>query len=126
MQPGDAVAPSEAIIIAGNPVGYENTIPSSATFVTVSGYTTNANDWIVTPTGVRRGHRVHGWSVQAHEIRTPATSNTPINGVDSDGSQEAAIPATSLWTLTYVSSTVGWILEVTSELGATVTAVVPD
>jgi len=126
MGPGDAVSPSEATIVANNDSGYASVVPNSATFVTVSAFTTDANDWIVLPSGVKPGHRIHGWSVPAHEMRTVASSDIKINNVDSDATQEAAIPATSLWTLTYISDTVGWILEVTSELGATVTAVVPD
>jgi hypothetical protein len=69
---------------------------------------------------------VRGWSTPAHELRTAAGSNVEINSEDSDGTKEAAIPATTLWKATYINATIGWILELTSELGATVTAVVPD
>ena len=59
------------------------------------------------------------------EVRTPSGSNVKINNVDSDGTNEAAIPATSLCTFTCVSST-EWILEAVDELGAVITAIVPD
>ena len=49
-----------------------------------------------------------------------------INGVDSDSSQEAAIPATTLWQVEYVSSTIGWILFARDELGAVISEIVPD
>ena len=115
-----------ASIVGAADSGRASRVPISASFVTVTANTNDTNDWIVLPTGVQPGHTIKGWSVPAHEMRTEASSGVLINNVDSDGTQEAAIPATSLWTVTYVNATVGWILEVTSELGATVTAVVPD
>lgn len=59
------------------------------------------------------------------EVRTPASSNVKINDVDSDGTNEAAIPATTLCRFTCTSSTT-WLLEAIDELGAVITAIVPD
>ena len=59
------------------------------------------------------------------EVRTVAASNVKINDVDADGTNEAALPATTLATFTAVSST-EWILEAVTELGAVITAIVPD
>lgn len=126
-RPGDAVEGSgTATIVAAADSSYKSRVPISASFVQVTAVTNDANDWIVLPTGVGVGHRVRGWSVVAHEIRTQASSNIKINDVDSDGSQEAAIPATTLWEATYVSVAQGWVLVAWSELAAAVTAIVPD
>ena len=59
------------------------------------------------------------------EVRTPASSNNTINNVDSDGTNEAAIPATTLCTFTCIAAN-AWILEAVDELGAVITAIVPD
>jgi len=127
MNPGDSVQQgAETSIVGAADSSHNSRVPAWASFVQVTANTNDTDDWIVLPTGVKPGHVVRGWSVPAHEMRTEAASGILINGVDSDGTQEAAIPATSLWRATYVNATIGWILEVTSELGAVVTAVVPD
>ena len=59
------------------------------------------------------------------EVRTPAGSNVTINNIDSDGTNEAAIPATTLATFTCTGTT-SWILEAVDELGAVITAIIPD
>jgi hypothetical protein len=124
--PGATVESGAVSIVGAADSSYKSRIPLSATFVTVTANTNDTNDWVVLPTGVTAGHVVRGWSVPAHEMRTFAGSNLKINNVDGDGTQEAVIPATTLWKATYINATVGWILELTSELGAVVTAVVPD
>lgn len=76
---------------------------------------------------MRAGHKIRGWiGANGCELRTPAASGTLINGVDSDGTNEAAIPATTLIDLTFVSASVGWILTAETELGARIAAIVPD
>ena len=59
------------------------------------------------------------------EVRTPAASGATINAVDSDGTNEAAIPAntTSLFVCTGADE---WILANWTTLGAVTTAIVPD
>ena len=61
------------------------------------------------------------------ELRTPATSNVKINDVDSDGSQEAALPADQHYLVRAVSTT-EWILVAFSKLGVVnpTAAIVPD
>lgn len=59
------------------------------------------------------------------EVRTVAASNQTINNVDSDGTNEAAIPANTLCKFTCVSAT-AWLLQALNNLGAVVTAIVPD
>lgn len=85
----------------------------------------NANNIVIFPVGYP-GLRIRGWvGANGCEFRTPATSNIFINGVDADNA-EAAIPATSMFEMQYVNDTVGWILLAWTELGAVITAIVPD
>lgn len=101
-------------------------VPAFASHVTVTANTNDTNDWIVLPTGVKPGHTITGWSTVAHEMRTEASSAIEINSEDCDGTKEAAIPATTLWRVTYINSTIGWILNAWDELAAPITAIVPD
>lgn len=118
---------SESVTIVGAAdSSAKSRVPVSASHVTVSANTNDTNDWIVLPTGVRSGHSITGWSVVAHEIRTEASSGLKINNVDGDGTQEAAIPATTLWRAVYINATIGWILTAADELAAVITAIIPD
>lgn len=106
-----------------------NTIPRLCVSAVVTGVTTDANDWIVLPdiAEVPLGHEI---LIQANaganfELRTPASSNTKINDVDSDGSQEYLVTDTDtvrVWKRT----TTGWSAQSITKLGAVRTAVVPD
>jgi hypothetical protein len=99
-------------------------MPATSRFVTIT--SAAATDIARLPTGVV------GWTIRAWvgangcELRTPAASNEKINSVDSDGTNQAAIPATTFLTLTYTGTTAGWIMEAVDELGAPITAIVPD
>ena len=118
---------SESVTIVGAAdSSAKSRVPVSASHVTVSANTNDTNDWIVLPTGVSSGHSITGWSVVAHEIRTEASSAIEINSEDCDGTKEAAIPATTLWRVTYINATIGWILNAWDELAAPITAIVPD
>lgn len=89
----------------------------------------NANNIITLPalSEVSNGKVIRGWvGANGCEIRTPAASTEKINGVNSDGTNEAAIPATTLIELTKVSDADGWVLTAATELGAVATAIVPD
>lgn len=124
--PGGHVDGEYAVITANDDDGYASRVPLAASFVTVAGVTNNGDDWIVLPTGVKPGHTVRGWSVAAHEMRTEGDSDIEINSENCDGTKEAAIPATTLWEVTFINDTIGWILTAADELGAVVTAIVPD
>lgn len=124
--PGDYIGGESVSIVGAADSSYKSRIPLSASFVTVSANTNDTDDWIVLPTGVTPGHTIRGWSVVAHEMRTEAASAVEINSEDCDGTKEAAIPATTLWTVTYVSAAIGWVLTAADELGAVITAIVPD
>lgn len=72
------------------------------------------------------GMVIRGWvGANGFELQTPDDSDATINGVDADGTNEAAIPATSLFRVTLVAVDT-WVLEVLTELGADAAAVVPD
>lgn len=98
-------------------------ISDNADFVVI---TSGNADHIVTLPDAPVGKSIEGWvGANGCELRTPASSNVKINDVDADGSQEAALPATTLFRATRVSST-QWILRAWDELGAVITAIVPD
>lgn len=104
-------------------------IPAGARSVEVGTVVNDANDWIVLPpiADVPLGHEI---IIQCNaggnfEMRTPASSNTKINDVDSDGSQEYLCTDTDtikVWKRT----TTGWSAVSFTKLGAVRTAVVPD
>lgn len=107
----------------------QNAIPAIARSVTVGTVTNDANDWITLPpiADVKIGHTIF---IQCSaggnfEIRTPASSNTKINDVDSDGSQEYLATDTDTIIMRKTTST-GWIGVSYTKLGAVRTAVVPD
>ncbi len=98
-------------------------IPGDAQFVTV----TSANaDYIVTLPAGYIGQIIRGRvGANGCELRTIASSGDTINNVDSDGTQEAAIPTTVTFMAQKVTAT-GWILMTWTALGAVATAIVPD
>lgn len=107
----------------------QNAIPAVARNVTVGTVTNDANDWIILPpiADVNIGHQI---IIQCSaggnfELRTPASSNTKINDVDSDGSQEYLCTDTDTVVVTKTGDTT-WIGVSYTKLGAVRTAVVPD
>lgn len=75
---------------------------------------------------IRVGWNVRGWvGANGCEMRTEASSNETINGVDADGSQEAALPATTLFQVWKVAADT-FILNIIDEGGDEATAPVPD
>lgn len=106
-----------------------NSIPPSVRVANVTGVVTDANDWITLPdiADVPIGHQI---VVLANaganfEMRTPASSNTKINDIDSDGSQEYLVTDTHIVYITKRTTT-GWAAWSQTKLGAVVTAVIPD
>lgn len=106
-----------------------NSIPPSVKSVIVSGVTTDANDWITLPdiADVPIGHQIiiAANAGSNFELRTPASSNTKINDVDADGSQEYLVTDTHLVIVTKRTTT-GWAGQSLTKLGAVATAVIPD
>lgn len=88
-----------------------------------------ANDILTLPTATAatRGRVIKIWVVPSTncELRTPDASGQTINGVDSDGTQEALLTHTQLY---YAEQHLddGWLLRGFTALGAEVTPIVPD
>ncbi len=98
-------------------------IPLGTSFVSIT--SASANNIVTLPAGTA-GQVIKAYiGANGCEVRTPASSGATINGVDSDGTNEAAIPATSMFTATCVATDT-WLLEAVTELGAVITAIVPD
>lgn len=125
-RPGDSseFAHDETVteLVAASSQVAGNTVPDSAGYIYVSGNGGSSSNFIVLPP-LKTGRVIRGYSTAAHGIRTPASSNEKINDVDSDGSQTAGITATYSWTA--IGSPTGWVLTVTTKLGAAGTTVVP-
>lgn len=72
------------------------------------------------------GKRVTIWvGSNGFELLTPATSGATINNVDSDGTNQADIPANTFSELHLVTTNT-WLLRSTTNLGAVATAIIPD
>lgn len=106
-----------------------NAIPVGYSSVVVGAVTNDANDWIRLPAiaSVPIGFTIviacnAGGNF---ELRTPASSNTKINDVDSDGSQEYLCTDTDV-VIVRKATTTGWVAQSITKLGAVRTAVVPD
>jgi hypothetical protein len=109
--------------------GAGNSIPVGARAVNVGAVTNDANDFIVLPAiaSIKIGDQIviacnAGTNF---ELRTPAASNTKINDVDADGTQEYLCTDTDLVIVTKHTTT-GWVAQSLTKLGAVRTAVVPD
>lgn len=103
-------------------------IPLDADVVTVDAVTTDANDIVTLPAiaSVPIGKSITiVVGATGCELRTPSTSGTKINDVDSDGTQEAALVAENNYICTKTTAT-GWVLRGFTKLGADVAAIVPD
>ena len=96
-------------------------------FVTVT--SANADHIVCLPSDATCpiGTKIRGWvGANGFELRSLAADTTQtINGVTAGVTTEAAIPATTYFEVTKVAS-LTWILTATTELGAVITAIVPD
>lgn len=96
-------------------------------FVTITEGPNGAGDIVTLPAiaDVELGARASFYiGATGCEVRTVASSGTTINNVDSDGTNQAAIPATHYFEVVKVLST-GYLLTSWSEAGAAAT-VTPD
>lgn len=88
-----------------------------------------ATDIVTLPsaTSATRGRQILAWVVPSTncECRTPASSGQTINGVDSDGTQQALLAHSHFYRFTQHLDD-GWLMEKLTALGAVATAVVPD
>ncbi len=106
-----------------------NSIGPSVKVINVTGVTTDANDWITLPdiADCPIGHtlKIFANAGSNFELRTPTASNTKINDVDSDGTQEYLVTDTDEVEITKRTTT-GWSAVSKTKLGAIRTEVVPD
>lgn len=98
-------------------------IPSGAAVVSVT--SADANNIITLPTAVAGTRIMIITGGTGCEIRTPAASNDTINNVDSDGTNELALAASSTFEAVATSAT-AWVIRGWNNLGADLAALVPD
>ncbi len=111
--------------VANSDGGGGSTIAPGTRVVHVTGFTANANDWILLPSGTI-GERLTIISDVAHEIRTPAASDDTINDVDADGgAAEYAVVLDDINEFVCTGTGASWIAVAHDKLGAAKT-IAPD
>lgn len=106
-----------------------NSIPATVRVVRLGANVNDVNDFTVLPSlaSVPSGHQITIIAGAANsELRTPASSGEEINSEDCDGTKEALLTATNIYTVTKIDNTIGWMLEGRTAIGAYQTAIVPD
>lgn len=106
-----------------------NSIPPTVRVVRLGANVNDVNDFTVLPSlaSVPNGHTITIIAGAANsELRTPAASAEEINSEDCDGTKEALLTATNIYTVTKIDNTIGWMLEGRTAIGAFQTAIVPD
>lgn len=106
-----------------------NSIAPGVVSVRLAANVTDVNDFTVLPSlaSVQNGHRITIIAGAANsELRTPASSAEEINSEDCDGTKEALLTATNIYTVTKIDNTIGWMLEGRTAIGAYETAIIPD
>jgi hypothetical protein len=106
-----------------------NTINPYTRQVRLGANVSGVTDFTVLPAlaDVPNGHTITITAGSANsEVRTPATSAEEINSEDCDGTKEYLLTATEIHVFRKIDSTIGWMGQGFSAIGAVVTAVVPD
>lgn len=106
-----------------------NSIPAGVRSVRLGANVNGVTDFTVLPalSSVPSGHTITIIAGAANsELRTPAASGEEINSEDCDGTKEALLTATNIYTVTKIDNTIGWMLEGRTAIGAFQTAIVPD
>ena len=110
--------------------GTGNSIPAHVRSVRLGANANDANDFTVLPSlaHVPDGHTITiiAGSAANSELRTPSGSAEEINSEDCDGTKEALLTATNVYTVTKNDNTIGWTLIGHTAIGAFATAVIPD
>ena len=109
--------------------GGVNSIPAGAGSVRLGANVNGVTDFSVLPSlaDCQDGHRITIVAGSANsELRTPSASAEEINSEDCDGTKEALLTATNIYTVTKIDNTIGWMLEGRTAIGAYQTAIVPD
>ncbi len=116
-------------ILPNSAQGTGNSIPPEVRVVKLGANVNGVNDFTVLPSvaSVPSGHIITIIAGAADsELRTPASSAEEINSEDCDGTKEALLTATNIYTVTKIDNTIGWMLEGRTAIGAYETAIVPD
>jgi hypothetical protein len=106
-----------------------NVIPAGVRSVRLGANINGVTDFVVLPAlaKVENGTKITIIAGAANcELRTPATSDEEINSENCDGTEEALLTATNIYTVTKIDNTIGWMLEGRTAIGAYETAIVPD
>jgi hypothetical protein len=109
--------------------GSGNSIASGVRVARLGANVNDVNDFTVLPSlaTVPSGHTITIIAGAANsELRTPASSAEEINSEDCDGTKEALLTATNIYTVTKIDNTIGWMLEGRTAIGAYETAIIPD
>lgn len=107
-----------------------NQIPAVCQSVALLANANGVNDYFLLPAAseVPNGHRIMILAgAAACEMRTPQATTDKINNVDcSDNATEYLVGALDIIQVTKINNTVGWEAHSVTELGADLTAVIPD
>lgn len=106
-----------------------NSIPPTVRTVRLGANVNDVNDFTILPAlaSVPTGHKITIIAGAANsELRTPASSTELINAQDCDGTKEALLTATNIYTVTKIDNTLGWSLVGHTAIGAFQTAIIPD
>lgn len=109
--------------------GTGNSIPPEVRVVKLGANVTDVDDFTVLPSlaSVQDGHQITIIAGAANsELRTPSASAEEINSEDCDGTKEALLTATNIYTVTKIDNTIGWMLEGRTAIGAYQAAIIPD
>ena len=130
---GISVAPQSCTPDSSQAVGNgdgTNRISDNVTRVILTANTTAVTDFFVLP-DIANLEQLHEITILAGaancEMRTPASSNTKINGVDADGGAASyEVIAGQVVTAVKISDSVGWMVYNRTALGAIVTVTTPN
>jgi len=109
--------------------GTGNSIPPEVRVAKLGANVNDVNDFTVLPSlsSVPSGHTITIIAGAANsELRTPASSAEEINSEDCDGTKEALLTATAIYTVTKIDNTIGWMLSGFSAVGTVLSSVTPD
>jgi len=116
-------------ILPNSAQGTGNSIAPEVRVAVLGANVNDVNDFTVLPSvaSVPAGHTITIIAGAANsELRTPSGSAEEINSEDCDGTKEALLTATNIYTVTKISNAIGWMLEGRTPIGAFQTAIVPD
>jgi hypothetical protein len=106
-----------------------NSISPKTKVVRLGANVNGVNDFTVLPrlADVPNGHTITIIAGAANsELRTVASSDEEINSENCDGTKEALLTATNIYTVTKIDNTIGWMLSGFDPVGTVLSTVTPD